>query len=237
MIEIKNITKNFVVGKGKDKKIITPLRNVTLTVPNNKIIGLAGRSGEGKSTLANILCGIVKPSEGQILINGKSIFDSKGRYDKKNGRSVCLIPQQPHSALDPMQRVGNAIKEALIVSKSAKRGKDAKEKMLMLFDYVGLDRNLTARLPSQLSGGQAQRVVIARALATDPATLISDESTSMLDAATQNNIISLFEKLVRERGISLIFISHDPNIVTRFCDEIYLIDKGEIINSQGESFK
>jgi len=235
MIEINNLTKSFAVGKGKNKSSVTPLRDVTMTVPDGKIIGLSGESGAGKSTLANILCGILRPSEGQIFVDGKRLYDEKGRYVKKTGARICLIPQQPHSSLDPMQRVGDAVKEALVASKTARRGKDAKEKMLMLFDYVGLERVLAARLPSQLSGGQAQRVVIARALATHPTTLISDESTSMLDASTQNNVISLFEKLVSERGISLIFISHDMGIVSGVCDGIYVIENGMISKIRGKS--
>ena len=128
---------------------------------------------------------------------------------KLSGEKIQLVPQQPLLALDPMQRAGNAVKEALVATKHAKRGNDVKQKALRLFDIVGLERTLWGRLPLHLSGGQAQRLVIARALATEPTLLISDESTSMLDPSTSQSILDLYDRLVDTLGISVLFISHD----------------------------
>ena len=228
MFEIIDLSKSFVVGDKKSKSSVYPLKSVSLTIDNGKKIGLVGKSGEGKSTLANILCGIEKPDGGSALLDGQSLFDGKNRYDKKTGVKVQLIPQKPLLALDPTQRMGSAIKETLVFSKAAKRGKDAQEKALRLFDVVGLERTLFSRLPVHLSGGQAQRAVIARALATNPQILVCDESTSMLDAATQKNIIELLDGLVKERGVSLLFISHDVALVKNFCDETYLLEDGKL---------
>ena len=228
MLEIIDLSKSFVVGDKKSKTSIYPLISVSFIIDNGKKIGLVGKSGEGKSTLANILCGIEKPDGGRVLLDGQSLFDGKNRYDKKTGVKVQLIPQKPLLALDPTQRIGSAIKETLVFSKTAKRGKDAQEKALRLFDVVGLERTLFSRLPVHLSGGQAQRAVIARALATDPQILVCDESTSMLDAATQKNIVELLDALVKERGVSLLFISHDVALVKNFCDETYEIKDGNI---------
>lgn len=228
MLEIINVSKSFAIGKGKSKSTVNPLVNVSLTIENGKKIGLVGKSGEGKSTLANIVCGLVAPSQGQVLLDGKSLYSSKYKYDKKAGVAVQLIPQKPALALDPTQRVGSAVKEALVAFKRAKRGKDANDKMLKLFDIVGLEHTLASRLPVHLSGGQAQRVVIARALALNPQILVCDESTSMLDPTTQNNIVELLDSLVKERGVSVLFISHDTRLVKRFCDEVYFIKDGNI---------
>lgn len=241
MLEVIDLSKSFVVGDKKSKTSVYPLKNVSLTIDNGKKIGLVGKSGEGKSTLANILCGVEKLDSGSVLLDGQSLFNGKNKYDKKAGVKVQLIPQKPLLALDPTQRIGSAIKETLVFSKAAKRGKDAQEKALRLFDVVGLERTLFSRLPVHLSGGQAQRAVIARALATNPQILVCDESTSMLDAETQKNIVKLLDNLVKERGVSLLFISHDIEFVKNFCDETYLLEDGNIavtlINNENKSNK
>ena len=230
MLEIKDVSKTFVVGDKKAKSSIYPLKNVTFTIDNGKKIGLVGKSGQGKSTLANIVCGVISLDSGQVVLDGKALFDDKNRYNKKLGVKVQLIPQKPLLALDPSQRIGSAIKEALVFANAAKRGKDAQEKALRLFDVVGLERTLFSRLPVHLSGGQAQRAVIARALAVNPQILVCDECTSMLDPSTQKNIVELLDTLVKERGVSLLFISHDIALVQDFCDETYEIKDGNIFN-------
>lgn len=228
MIELKNLSKTFTVGKGKTKTTTVALTDVSFEIGDGKKVGLIGKSGEGKSTIANVLCGAVAPSGGNAFKDGKALWDDKGKYDKLSGEKLQLVPQQPLLALDPMQRAGNAVKEALVATKHAKRGNDVKQKALRLFDIVGLERTLWGRLPLHLSGGQAQRLVIARALATEPTLLISDESTSMLDPSTSQSILDLYDRLVDTLGISVLFISHDVAMVKGFCDEIYLLKDGVV---------
>lgn len=228
MIELKNLSKTFTVGNGKTKTTTVALTDVSFEIADGKKVGLIGKSGEGKSTIANVLCGAVAPSGGNVFKDGKALWDDKGKYDKLSGEKIQLVPQQPLLALDPMQRAGNAVKEALVATKHAKRGNDVKQKALRLFDIVGLERTLWGRLPLHLSGGQAQRLVIARALATEPTLLISDESTSMLDPSTSQSILDLYDRLVDTLGISVLFISHDVAMVKNFCDEIYLLKDGSV---------
>lgn len=228
MIELKNLSKTFTVGKGKTKTTTVALTDVSFEIGDGKKVGLIGKSGEGKSTIANVLCGAVAPSGGNAFKDDKALWDDKGKYDKLSGEKIQLVPQQPLLALDPMQRAGNAVKEALVATKHAKRGNDVKQKALRLFDVVGLERTLWGRLPLHLSGGQAQRLVIARALATEPTLLISDESTSMLDPSTSQSILDLYDRLVDTLGISVLFISHDVAMVKGFCDEIYLLKDGVV---------
>lgn len=226
MIELKNLSKTFTVGKGKTKTTTVALTDVSFEIGDGKKVGLIGKSGEGKSTIANILCGAVAPSGGTVYKDGKTLWNEKGKYDRRLGKEIQIVPQQPLLALDPMQRSGDVVKEALISSKHARYGKDAQEKALQLFDTVGLERTLWNRLPLHLSGGQAQRLVIARALATRPALIVSDESTSMLDPATSRSVLELYDELVKTLGISVLFISHDLDTVKEFCDEIYLLQDG-----------
>lgn len=228
MIEIKDLSKTFTVGKGKTKTTTVALSGVSFEIGDGKKVGLIGKSGEGKSTIANILCGAVAPSGGNVYKDGKTLWNEKGKYDRRLGKEIQIVPQQPLLALDPMQRSGDVVKEALISSKHARYGKDAQEKALQLFDTVGLERTLWNRLPLHLSGGQAQRLVIARALATEPTLLISDESTSMLDPSTSQSILDLYDRLVGTLGISVLFISHDVATVKSFCDEIYLLKDGSV---------
>lgn len=228
MIELKNLSKTFTVGKGKTKTTTVALTDVSFEIADGKKVGLIGKSGEGKSTIANVLCGAVAPSGGNVFKDGKALWDDKGKYDKLSGEKIQLVPQQPLLALDPMQRAGNEVKEALVATKHAKRGNDVKQKALRLFDIVGLERTLWGRLPLHLSGGQAQRLVIARALATEPTLLISDESTSMLDPSTSQSILDLYDRLVDTLGISVLFISHDVAMVKNFCDEICLLKDGSV---------
>ena len=226
MIEIKDLFKTFTVGKNKNASVV--LNGVSLEIGDGKKVGLIGKSGEGKSTIANVLCGAVAPSGGNVYKDGKPLWNEKGKYDRRLGKEIQIVPQQPLLALDPMQRSGDAVKEALISSKHARYGKDAKEKALQLFDTVGLERTLWNRLPLHLSGGQAQRLVIARALATRPSLIVSDESTSMLDPSTSQSILDLYDSLVDTLGISVLFISHDVATVKDFCDEIYLLKNGVV---------
>ncbi len=225
MLEVRNVYKSFILGKGKEAKTIRPLIDVSFFVNEGEMVGLIGKSGTGKSTLSGILSGLIFLDEGSVKIDGVELYKKK-KYDRKEGRKIQLIPQKPLLSLDPRQRVGKAVEEA--VRFAGEKRKEAKEKALSLFDEVGLERSLYTRLPYQLSGGQAQRVAIARALALSPTLLISDESTSMLDASSQKEITALYKRLNKERGISILFISHNERLVNELCEKTYLLENGKL---------
>ena len=231
MLEIENVRKTFNI-KGH-KEIIEPLNGVNLTIRDGARIGLIGKSGEGKSTLGRIICGFDRPDEGNILLDGKSLFDKHGKYNRKLGLKIQMIPQQPYQSLDPTQRVGQAVIETLLVSKNAKR-KDARIKAEELFRKVKLDIDLFSRLPQQLSGGQAQRVVIARCLALKPEIIVSDEATSMLDVSSQALIINLLNEINQRDGVSILLISHDELLVKAFSKECYRLSNGFLSQIKAE---
>lgn len=207
-----------------------PLLGAGLSVDDGEKVGIFGDSGEGKSTFANILCGLVVPDAGNVYLDEIPLYSDRpkksgGRsYNARIGRKIQIIPQQPYLSLDPTQRVGSAVAEVL----RAKRYGAAEAKKLAseLFEKVALDVALMDRLPSQLSGGQVQRVAIARALATQPDVLVSDESTAMLDTASQAQIVKIFDGIAREDGISVIMISHDLKLISSFADRIYRLENG-----------
>ncbi len=225
MLEARNVCKSFIIGKGRETKTIRPLIDVSFFVNEGEMVGLIGKSGTGKSTFSGILSGLIFLDEGSVKIDGIELYKKK-KYDRKEGRKIQLIPQKPLLSLDPRQRAGKAVEEA--VRFAGEKRKEAKEKTLSLFDEVGLERSLYTRLPYQLSGGQAQRVAIARALALSPTLLISDESTSMLDASSQKEITALYKRLNKERGISILFISHNERLVNELCEKTYLLENGKL---------
>jgi ABC-type glutathione transport system ATPase component len=192
------------------------------------VVSISGKSGEGKSTIARILCGTVMPGEGKILFMGKSLFDGKGRYQRKAGRDIQLVFQQPYEALDPRQRVIDAVAEPLLIHRRRAKKGEAYAEAEKLLGQVRLESALYRRYPSQLSGGQAQRVVIARALTMNPRLLIADEATSMLDIPVQAQIIGIFRRMVQDKGISVLFISHDQTLVRAFAERGYILNGGTL---------
>ena len=149
-------------------------------------------------------------------------------------RWIQLVPQQPYASLDPLQCAQDAVAEPLCAHRLVKNTRQARERARELLLSVGLEEELLHRRPGELSGGQAQRVLIARALTLEPELLIADEATSMLDVTTQAQILRLFQKLRKERGLSLLLISHDRPMVDSVSDRIYQLTDGKMIEDKGE---
>jgi ABC-type dipeptide/oligopeptide/nickel transport system ATPase subunit len=226
MLEAVNISKSF--NKMNNKGSRKVLDNIAFSIGANEAVSIMGKSGEGKSTIARILCGTIKPDSGRAEYNGQALFDKKGNYNGSLHTRIQLIPQQPFAALDPKQRVGDAIAEPLLYHGLAKDRTDADCQVAELLEQVWLDREIKKRFPSQISGGQAQRIAIARALALKPGLLIADESTSMLDVSAQAQIISIFSDLLKSKQFSILLISHDKALVEVFSNRIYHLSQGSL---------
>lgn len=229
MLEVRGLKKSF---QGKNV-----LSGADFTVRPGEWVSIVGPSGAGKSTIAKILCGTQQPDEGTVLWNNALLYDVKRRYDPRMHRRIQLIPQQPYASLDPLQRALDAVAEPLRAHRLAKNTRQAKERARELLLSVGLEEELLHRRPGELSGGQAQRVLIARALTLAPDLLIADEATSMLDVTTQAQILRLFQKLRKERGLSLLLISHDRPMVDSVSDRIYELSDGKLNEIQKEEEK
>ncbi len=222
MLEAVDLYKTFKNGNRE----VYPLLGASLCVEEGDRIGIFGKSGEGKSTFANIACGLTKPDSGNVYLDERPLFDESKSYDFRAGKRIQLIPQQPYLSFDPAQRIGSAVAEVVRVNGRGVGRAEARNKVAELFDRVLLNPSLMNRLPSQLSGGQVQRAAIARALAMNPEAIISDEATSMLDATSQAQIIRIFCDLAHKDGIAIILISHDMKLLRSFADKIYRLDKG-----------
>jgi peptide/nickel transport system ATP-binding protein len=205
----------------------TPLRGASFYIGRAEIVALTGKSGEGKSTAARLLVGTLRADSGSAVFEGSTLFEG-GRYSRPVGRGIQMIPQQPYAAFDPRQRLGNAVAEPLLVRGFVKSRAAARRRAAELFAEVSLEPELLDRLPSQVSGGQAQRAAIARVLGVEPKLIIADEATSMLDPGAQETVITVLKNLVAARGISVLLISHDMKLVESNAGRVYALSGGTI---------
>ena len=219
IIEIKQLSKIFGSGEGK----VAALQDVSLAVQPGEIFGIIGLSGAGKSTLVRCINLLERPDEGQVLFHGKNLMDMSDKELRQQRRNITMIFQSfnlldQRTAMDnicfPMELVGTPRKEA-------------KKRAMELLEIVGLPDKANA-YPVQLSGGQKQRVAIARALASNPEVLLCDEATSALDPQTTDSILNLLQKISRERGITVIIITHQMSVIEQICHRVAILDQGEV---------
>ena len=204
---------------------------VDLDLSPDRRIGVVGPSGAGKTTLGLILAGILRPDRGYLRCDGVDLWAADRRERRRLGQQLQMVFQHPESTFDPRWNMLRSLEEPFRLSGRVPSASDLTE----MLDAVELDRSLLARRPGELSGGELQRMAIARALAMQPALLVLDEPTAMLDALTQARIIRLLESIQKGRGIGMVLISHDPALVCRFCDKIYQLKAGRLDAIQYQS--
>lgn len=217
MLEIKNCCKSF----GNQ----TVLQDVSLTIPDGSIIGMFGASGIGKSTLAKILCGVTAPDAGAVFLDGKLLVSPKEAYDRKRGLAIQMVYQQPYATLDPLQKIGAGLRELISYHRLTKNRQETEKLIADILAQMQLPSKILAHLPRQISGGEAQRVALARCLLLSPKLLILDEATSMLDVSTQANLLALVKAQMVSGGGSVLFISHDRALTDFYCDTVYAFDE------------
>jgi len=229
ILRVQGVTKTF-AGQGlpwfRKKTGHFALQDVSVQMRRGEVTGIVGESGSGKSTIGRIVAGLETASEGALDIDGTH-FDISlaGRRSGLLGQ-VQMIFQDPASSLNPRMRVGETLDESV---RFGARGQRAQQPdVATMMDRLGLARALLARYPHQLSGGQKQRVCIARALLANPRIIIADEPTSALDVSVQAEIVTLLRENVAERGISMLFISHDLALVQELCSSIYIFRDGRV---------
>jgi peptide/nickel transport system ATP-binding protein len=192
--------------------------------------GIVGESGSGKSTVARMLCGLERPSQGAVVIAGRDVSDGSAAARAHQRGHVQMVFQDPQSALNPRRRVASIVTQVLEAT-----GETNWEQRLAraeaLLAEIGLPPEAAQRFPAQLSGGQRQRVNIARALCATPRVLIADEIVSGLDVSGQAQLLDLLMRLRRQRGFSMLFISHDLSVVRYLCDRVLVMYRGEVVES------
>jgi oligopeptide/dipeptide ABC transporter ATP-binding protein len=216
LITVKNVSKKFSFRKGLRTTEFYALKNIDLEIPKSSIIGLVGESGSGKTTLGKITLALLKPTEGEVLYEGKDVFNLTRK--KEYRRLLQYIPQDPYASLNPFKTVKQLLIEPLLYHKLAGDKREAMEMVHELMINVGLtppERYMNLYSP-QLSGGERQRINIARALIIKPTYVVADEPTTMLDASLKSGIMTTLRDLVTETNISLAFITHEMSLMQFF---------------------
>ena len=219
IIEIKNLSKVFGTGDGK----VAALQDVSVAVKPGEIFGIIGLSGAGKSTLVRCINLLEHPTEGQVLFHGQDLTGLKDKELRMQRRKISMIFQS-FNLLDQRTSLDNICFPLELAGVSRK---DARKRAMELLETVGLPDKANA-YPVQLSGGQKQRIAIARALASDPEVLLCDEATSALDPTTTDSILKLLQKINKERGITVIIITHQMSVIEQICHRVAILDAGQV---------
>lgn len=213
---------------GRNTRYVKAVDDVSLTVRAGETLGVVGESGCGKSTLARVMLRLIEPTGGEVLFEGKNMTTANKAELRRMRRDIQIIFQDPYASLDPRQRVGDMLTEPLTIHGLA-RGEAAKRRVLELLELVGLPADSVRKFPHEFSGGQRQRLCIARALAVDPKLIVCDECVSALDVSIQAQIINLLMKLQRRLGIALVFVSHDLRVVRHISTHVAVMYLGRVV--------
>jgi peptide/nickel transport system ATP-binding protein len=209
-------------------RIVHAVDEVSIEVRAGEALGIVGESGCGKSTLGRVAAGLMKPDQGAVLIDGDEFGQLRGAERKRARQRIQMIFQSSTSSLNPRRKVGQILEEPLKVYGSSPANERLAQ-VLELLAKVGLPRQMLDRYPNQLSGGQSQRVGIARALTVNPDLIICDEPVSALDVSVQAQILNLFQDLRQSLGLSYLFISHDLSVVERVSDRVAVMYLGKVV--------
>ena len=222
------VSKTFRVGGlFQRSKLVQAVRTVDIHVERGEAVGVVGESGSGKSTLGRVLLGLIEATEGSVRFDGQTLSDLSPAAWRALRSRMQIVFQDPYGSLDPRRRVGEQIADGM-----AFHGIDKAERtseVARLLTLVGLDPAHAARFSHEFSGGQRQRVGIARALAVQPEFLVADEPVSALDVSIQAQIVELLDRLRRELGLALLFISHDLPVVRHLCDRVVVMYLGRVM--------
>ncbi|WP_448073351.1 ABC transporter ATP-binding protein [Georgenia yuyongxinii] len=203
------------------------LSEVSLAVDDGVSLGIVGESGSGKSTALSLLLGLALPTAGRVLFEGAPLDPAHRRRMRSFRRQVQVVFQDPYSSLDPRQRVDRIVAEPL-VSLRVKRAGEAREAVARALAAVDLEPDVARRFPHEFSGGQRQRIAIARALVTGPRVLLADEPVSALDVSTRLGVIALLDRLKRERGLTIVMVSHDISVIAALCERTAVLKDGRV---------
>ncbi|RCG20051.1 ABC transporter ATP-binding protein [Streptomyces diacarni] len=214
----------------RDRRLVSAVAGVSLTVRRGETFGIVGESGCGKSTLGRLAVGMEKPTGGSVRFEGDDLATLDRAHLRAHRRRVQLMFQDSYAAMDPRMRVGAILREPLVVQGVGDRAAQ-EERVRGLLDEVGLERGAVHRYPHEFSGGQRQRLGLARALALAPSLVVADEPVSALDVSVQAQILNLMRDLQREKGLSYLFISHDLAVVRYLADRVGVMYLGSLVET------
>ncbi len=230
-IQIRDLKVHFPLRGGiipRVRRICRAVDGLSLDISPGQTLGIVGESGCGKTTLGKAICRLVRPTAGEILLDGENVLSLRGKRLLRYRREVQMIFQDPAESLNPRQTVGQILEEPLIIHRIGKTG-ERKRRLEKILDEVGLARSSADRYPFEFSGGQRQRIGIARALVLEPSLIVCDEAVSALDVSVQSQILNLLLDLQRTHGFAYLFISHDLAVVRHVADRIAVLYLGKVV--------
>ena len=229
-----DLKKDYVIKKktvfNPNEEVVHVVAGVSFEVEKGETLGVVGESGCGKSTLARLTAQLIKPTGGETYFKGKKLSSLSDKETQEVRRNIQMVFQNPLASLDPRKRIIQLLVEPLEIHSMGTKA-EREEKALKMLEEVGLNRSYAYRFPHEFSGGQCQRINIARALMLNPEVLILDEPVSALDVSIQAQVINLLIDLQKQFNLTYIFISHDLNVVRYFCDRIMVMYMGEVVES------
>ena len=226
ILEARNLVKRFPIGRSGS--FVNAVNGVNLSIQKGEVLGMVGESGSGKSTIGRTLLRLTEPTSGQILFDGQDITSLSDKHVRPLRKNMQMVFQDPWSALNPRMKIGDLISEPMRIHLDISRS-ECKDRTEMLAQRVRLSTDFLNRTPSALSGGQLQRVCIARAIATNPKLIILDEPTSSLDLSVRAGILELLQELRVETEAGFLFISHDLGTIKLVSDRIAVLYLGHVV--------
>ena len=225
LIEVRGLKKYF----GSSERPVRAVDDVSFAIHPGETLGLVGESGSGKSTIGRTVLRLVERTEGQVLYRGDDIGDLSGERMRKLRSKLQIIFQDPYASLNPKMRISAILGEALSTH-GLHKGAAARDKRIAeLLETVGLRPEHASRFPHEFSGGQRQRIGVARALAVEPEFIVADEPLSALDVSIQSQVINLLADLRERLGLTMLFISHDLDVVEYLCDRVVVLYLGKVM--------
>ena len=226
ILEARNLVKKFPIGRSGS--FVNAVNGVNLSIQKGEVLGMVGESGSGKSTIGRTLLRLTEPTSGQILFDGQDITSLSVKHVRPLRKNMQMVFQDPWSALNPRMKIGDLISEPMRIHLDISRS-ECKDRTEILAQRVRLSTDFLNRTPSALSGGQLQRVCIARAIATNPKLIILDEPTSSLDLSVRAGILELLQELRVETEAGFLFISHDLGTIKLVSDRIAVLYLGHVV--------
>jgi ABC-type oligopeptide transport system ATPase subunit len=232
LVDVRGLVKTFTrrPTPWSRRTTVRAVDDVCFTIDDGETFGLVGESGSGKTTTGRCLLRLIEPTAGSVLFRGEDVLALRPARLRGLRRDMQMVFQDPLSSLNPRMRVGAIVEEGLVIHGVGTRA-ERRDRVLALFELVGLDPGQRDRYPHEFSGGQRQRIGLARALALGPSFLIADEPVSALDVSIQAQIINLFMDLQERLGLTMLFVAHDLRLIRHVCARVAVMYRGRIVET------